>query len=86
MDAPTYRQRLTGTGAAGVILILVAPLIALLIWSSWTIDHAWMAVALVPAILGAVMVVIGREHYDAAEDDALREIAAERIAAQKVKR
>lgn len=67
-------------------MILASPLIALLIWSSWTIDHGWMAIALVPAILGAVMAVIGREHYDTAEDDEMLKVAAERIAAQKVRR
>lgn len=88
MPAPTYKQRLTGLGAAGVFVTLSAPLSYALIWSSWTASDAWLIVPALLIILGPIMILIGREYYDpnSPEEVEARAIAAERIRQHKVRR
>lgn len=87
-QSPVYRQRLTLPGVLGVISLICAPIAYALIWSSWTASDAWLIVPALLAVIGPVLILIGREYYDpnSPEEVAARAVAAERIRQQKIRR
>ena len=90
--APTYRQRFTGKGYLGATLTLLAPIV----WgvvvsagrSSAYSDTSPIGLALAGfmAILGPMLMLIGREFYDAALDIAKAEENAAKIRAEYIGR
>lgn len=87
----TYRQRLTGTGYAGVALVICAPMaLGAAIEASPDTPIVAVLFLAIATIVGLVMVLIGREYYvytpdievDEEAENRAQEEAWERIESQ----
>ncbi|HBZ5728145.1 TPA: hypothetical protein MK151_004719 [Salmonella enterica subsp. enterica serovar Weltevreden] len=86
--APTYRQRFTGKGYLGATLTLLAPIVWGVVVSAGQ-SNAYseasplgLALAGFMAILGPMLMLVGREYYDAAPDIAKAQENAAKIRAE----
>lgn len=83
-----YRQRFTATGWIGATLLVFGPMLAGYIISeylgspSYRRPHEiWIAVSASLAPIGALLALVGREYYDAAQEVAKEQHARRNIAA-----
>lgn len=85
--APTYRQRFTGKGYLGATLTLLAPIVWGVVVSAGSNAYSetsplGLALAGFMAILGPMLMLVGREYYDAAPDIAKAQENAAKIRAE----